>query len=82
MCIAAGDRRASGHPTSDVGVANARPEGLEPPIGGYSRTTPESSQLVYGLAVMSRQVVQSADRWFASDGAVVPVVIVGVEPAG
>ena len=34
------------------------------------------------LAVMSRQVVQSADRWFASDGAVVPVVIVGVQPAG
>ena len=34
------------------------------------------------LAVMFRQVVQSADRWFASDGAVVPVVIVGVEPAG
>ncbi|KJQ54817.1 hypothetical protein RS85_01552 [Microbacterium sp. SA39] len=36
--------------------------------------------LLAGLAVMSRQVVESADGW-GSDGGVVPVMIVEVDPA-
>ena len=34
-----------------------------------------------GLAVMSREVGQSGDRWLASDGGVGSVMIVEVQPA-